>query len=132
MANIYKGVGVSWGVGSTAVTTVFGTFKLQSRDAGLTSETEMLKDENGVTAAKVYFDQKTEATFEYCPTDASAGGAVAPTLPTIGAIFTVTDTTAATYIAGTTWLCDDVQVKSSNTSITRVTVKATKYPGITA
>jgi len=133
VSNIYKGVGINFGV-SSSVCAQFGTFTLQSRDIGFTSETELIKNSDGNTIAKVYFDQKREGTFEYIPLGAS-GGANAPTLPAIGDVATVTDSVTpavAWFATGSNWLVDDVQVKSSNTSATRVTVKMTSYPLITS
>lgn len=127
MANIYRGVGVHWGVGTTTAIVAFGTFKLQTRDYSKKSEMETLKDSTGVTVAKIYYDPTEEATFEYIPSAAS-GGVAAPTLPAIGDLITVVDTVSG--VAGTTWLCDDVSTKSSNTSCMRVTVRMTKYPEI--
>ncbi len=129
MANIYKGVGVHWGVNSTGVA-AYGTFKLQSRDHTLKSEMETVRDAEGTTVSKVYYDPNEEATFEYIPTGASGGG-VTPTLPACGDMVTVTDA-AYTRIANTNWLVDEVSTKSSNTSVMRVTVRMTRYPSITA
>lgn len=129
MANIYKGVGCHWGVTSSTAT-AFGTMKLQTRDHTLKSESETIKDADGVTVSKVYYDPTQEATFEYVAT-AVSGGVAAPTLPACGDIFTVVDS-VYTQIASTAWLVDDVSTKSSNTSAMRVTVKCTRYPSITS
>ena len=129
MANIYKGVGVHWGVTSTGAT-AFGTMRLQTRDHTRKTESELVKDADGVTVSKVFYDPTAEATFEYVATAAS-GGAAAPTLPACGDVITVTDA-VYTQIAGTNWLCDEVSTKSSNTSAMRVTVKCTQYPAITS
>lgn len=130
MANIYKGVGVHWGVGSTTCTQ-FGTCKIQSRDHQLKSESETIKDAEGVTVTKIYYDPTQEITFEYIPTAAS-GGVVTPTMPDIGTFITMSNDTAYTAIASKVFLVDDVSTKSSNTGVMRVTVKATHYPQIVA
>lgn len=129
MANIYKGVGVHWGVTSSGAT-AFGTMKLQTRDHTLKSDMDTIRDADGVTVAKIYYDPTQEASFEYIPTGAS-GGAVTPTLPTIGDVVTVTDSTY-TQIAATNWLVDDVSTRSSNTGVMRVTIRMTRYPQITS
>lgn len=129
MANIYKGVGCHWGVGSTGAS-AFGTMKLQTRDHALKSEMESIRDATGVTVAKIYYDPTEEATFEYIPSGVS-GGTVTPTLPAIGDLITVTDSTY-TQIAGTNWICEDVSTKSSNTGVMRVSIRMVKYPEITS
>lgn len=129
MANIYKGIGIHWGVSSSGCT-AFGTMKLQTRDHTLKSESETIKDADGVTVSKIYYDPTQECTFEYIPSGAS-GGAVTPTLPACGDVITVTDS-AYTQVASTAWLVDDVSTKSSNTGVMRVTVKCTRYPSITS
>jgi len=129
LSNIYKGVGCHWGVGSTTAVVAFGTFKLQTRDYTRKSEMETIRDYEGTTVSKIYYDPTEEATFEYVVTAAS-GGVAAPTLPAIGDVITVVDTVSG--VGGTSWLCDDVSTKSSNTSCMRVTVKMTKYPSITS
>ena len=129
MANIYKGVGVHWGVVSSGAT-AFGTMKLQTRDHTLRSEMETVRNADGVTEAKVYYDPTQEATFEYIPSGAS-GGAITPTLPAIGDVVTVTDS-VYTQVAATNWLVDDVSTRSSNTGVMRVTVRMSRYPSITS
>jgi hypothetical protein len=128
MAAIFNGVGAHWGVSSTTCT-AFGTFKLQSRDHKKKSETEMVKDADGVTVSKIFFDPSQEATFEYIPTSATATGSVTPTMPAIGDKLTVADTIYP--ISASNWLVDEVSTKSSNTSVMKVTVQLSQYPQIT-
>lgn len=129
MPNIYKGVGCHWGVSSSTVSTVTGKF--QSRDHSKKSETDAIKDGDGVTVGKVYFDPTEEASFEYIPTSVTVNGDLTPTLPAIGDLLTVTDT-KYTAIAATNWLVEDVSTKSSNSAAMRVSLKLTKYPQITS
>jgi hypothetical protein len=130
MANVYHGVGVHWGTSSTTSTTL-GTLKLQSRDHEKKSEMEAVKDGDGITVGKIYYDQMDEATFEYIPTSSTVNGTLTPTLPAIGDLISISDTTY-TAIAGATWICESVSTKSSNTSALRATVKLVKYQSITA
>ena len=130
MANTYKGVGVHWGVNSTTVT-AFGTCKIQSRDHSKKSQSETIKDSEGVTVSKIYYDPTEEISFEYVPTTAT-GGTATPTLPDIGTFITMSNDTAYTAIANKVFIVDDVSTKSSNTSAMRVTIKATYYPQITS
>jgi hypothetical protein len=128
MANVYTGVGIHWGVGSSGITS-FGTFKLQTTDHTKKSKVEEITDGDGNTVGKVYYDLMEEGTFEYIPTGVSSGS-ITPTLPNVGDKFTVTDT-VYTQLAATNWLVDEVNIKRSNTSAMKVSVKCSKYAAIT-
>jgi hypothetical protein len=105
--------------------------KFQTIDHDYSSESEEVMDGDGAVVGLNFYKFKEEATFEYIAT-ASSGGANSPTLTTVGATLTVTDTTADTNIAGTSWKVTKVSVKRSNTASQRVTVSLVKYPGITS
>ena len=128
--NKYHGVAVNFGVAS-AIGTVTGLF--QTRDHSHEADNEVIRNGTGDEVVKTFYATGRETcTFEYVAS--AAGGAVGNatvTYPTVGDMFTVTDTNYPA-IAGTTWLCDGVDVKGSNTTAARVTVKATKYPLITS
>lgn len=133
MANIYKGVGCHWGVGSTTYTLTNG--KLQTRDHGKKSEKESIKDADGVTVNVTYYDPNEEATFEVVTTGSAGTGNVIPVIPACGDVVTFTDA-VYTAISGSAtgtnvWLVDDVSTKGSNTAALRVTVKCIRYTGIT-
>lgn len=133
MANIYKGIGIHWGVGSTTYTLTNG--KLQTRDHTKKSEMETVKDADGVTVQKTFYDPSEEATLEVVITGSAGTGNVTPVLPACGDIVTLTDTTYLAISGSATgtnvWMVDDVSTKSSNTSAMRATFKLTRYMGIT-
>ncbi len=132
MANIYKGVGIHWGVGST--THELHNGKLQTRDHTLKSEMETVRDAEGVTVNKTYYDPNQEATLEFVTTGSAGVGNAKPELPAIGDVVSLSDD-VYTQIAGTVtganvWMVDEVSTKSSNTSAMRVTIRITRYNGI--
>jgi hypothetical protein len=123
--NKYHGIAVSFGVASQ-IGSVVGVF--QTRDHGLESDNEIIRNGTGDEVEKTFYGTGRETcTFEYVAsqTGGPAGNATV-TYPTIGDAFTVTDTNYPA-IAGTSWLCDGVDIKGSNTTAVRVTVKATRY-----
>lgn len=129
---IYHGVKVHWGVGSSTAIGVSGTFVLQGRDHGMTADAEVIQDATGFAVNKTYYNHNESATFDYVPTDTYDGaGNLTPSIPTVGALVTVTDTVYTT-IAGTNWLIDSISTKSSNTSAMRVTLTLSRYGLITA
>jgi len=131
MSMIYKGVGVTWGTSSTTFSTGMGTFYLQSRDHSKKAENKSIKDGNGETRGKVFFDQTEEASFEYIPiSSGTVNGSLVPTIPAIGDLFTVSDS-IYTAIAGV-YLVEDISTKSSNNGALKATVKLMKYPYITS
>ena len=123
----YRGIGVNFGI-SSSLANITGA--MQTRDHQYRSETEMVRNSYGDTVAKIYYDASEEATFSWIATGTS-GGSITVTLPTIGALLTVTDA-GYTQIAGTTWLVDDVSTAGSNTGAVKVTAKLSKYPNITS
>lgn len=128
--NKYHGVAVNFGVGS-AIGSVTGVF--QTRDHALEADNEMIRNGTGDTVEKTFYDTGRETcTFEYVASQAgAASGAATVTYPTVGDAFTVTDATY-TQIVGTSWLCDSVDIRGSNTTAVRVTVRATRYALITS
>lgn len=128
MATTYRGVGVCWGVGTTAVSTVTGA--LQTRDHTLRADMDETRNGEGVVVQKTYYNPTEEASFEFVASGTN-GGTVTPTLPAIGSLLTVTDT-VYTPISGSAWLVDEVSTAGSNTSAVRITLRMTKYPNITS
>lgn len=124
---VHKGVGVHWGVSSTGCTG-FGTFALQSRDLSKRADSEVIQDATGFATNKTFFNHTDSATLEVVFTG-SSGGNLTPTIAEIGDTLTITDS-VFTQIAGTTWIVEDVSVRSSNTTAMRATVNLTKYPKI--
>lgn len=128
---VHRGLKVHWACGSSTITTGIGTFKLQSRDHSLNADTDMVQDATGYVVNKTYFNHTETATLDYVPTDTGSGGDLTPTIPALGNILTITDT-VYTAIAGTNWMVDGVNTKSSNTSAMRVTLNLTRYGNITS
>ena len=133
MPNIYKGVGCHWGVGSTTYTLTNG--RLQSRDHSRRSEMETIKDAEGVTIGKYFYDQNESATFEAVITGSAGSGVAVPILPAVGDAVTLTDTNYIAISGSTTglnvWLVQDVATKSSNTSAMRITFELVRHAGMT-
>jgi len=129
MANVYKGIGVHWGVNSSTLSVVTGKF--QTREHEKKAEMEVIRDGDGTTVGKVYYDPNESATFEFYPSSATPGGQVAPILPNIGDMLTVTDS-VYTGIASSYWLVEGVDTKSANNGAMKVNIKLAKYPAITS
>jgi len=133
MSNIHKGVGCHWGVGSTTYTLTNG--KLQTRDHTRKSEMETVRDADGITVNKTYYDPNEEGTLEFVITGSAGTGNAAPVLPSIGDVVTLTDS-VYTQVSGSAtglnvWLVEDCSTKSSNTSCMRATFKLQRYAGMT-
>lgn len=129
--NYYHGLNIRWGTGTT-VSTAFGTSAvIQTIDIEKKVDEAEIKNQYGATVAWVGFDAKKEATFEYVAADAQspAGNAVV-TQPTQGDMITVSG--GETEVNGTTWIVKNVVEKAMNTDATKVTVRATLYPLISA
>ena len=128
--NKYHGLRVNFGVAST-IGSVVGIF--QSRDHGLEADNELIRNGTGDHVTKVFYDTGRETcTFEYVASQAGAAdGSATVTHPTVGDVFTVADANYAP-IVGTSWLADSVDIRGSNTTAARVSVKATRYALITS
>lgn len=83
----YHGVGVNFGV-SSSLAAVTGAF--QTRDHNYASSNESIMDGAGAFVEDTTYGLYETATFEYVATGAS-GGSVTVTVPTVGALLTVTD-----------------------------------------
>ena len=129
MTNTYHGVSVNFGMPGTSVGSATGQF--QTNDHGLTSDNEIIRDGTGAEITKTYYAFKSTATFEYVATGAGGpSGAAGVVYPAVGQMVTVTDTNY-TNLASTYWLIESVDVKRSNTTSARVSLKLTLYPSIT-
>lgn len=121
-------VGINWGVGST-ISSVFGSF--QSRDHHIKAQAEDIKDGGETTVSKVYWDSIEESTFSYVAIQNGPNlfGTAPVSFPSIGMFVQVFDSVLYPVIAGF-WLVDDIDINSSNTAATRVTLRLTRYPFI--
>lgn len=129
--NYYHGLNIRWGTGTTT-STAFGTSAvIQTIDVEQKVDESEIKNQYGATVAWVGFDAKKEATFEYVAADAQApAGNAVVTQPTQGDIITVSG--GETVVNGTTWIVKSILEKAMNTDATKVTVRATLYPLISA
>jgi hypothetical protein len=124
MANAYRGITtMTFGANSTTSTIIVG--KIQSIDHEYKNEVASVKDADGKTVARAYYDFNEEATFEYYATE------VNPTITSNGTLCTITDATV-TGIAGTTWIVESMSSKVTNTDYYKITLKISKWPGISA
>jgi len=132
--NVYHGLNLRWGtvgLGSTA----FGTSALiQSADIENQAEQALVKDQSGNTVARADFDFKDTATFEYVTAvSGSASGNATITKPSVGQMITVTDSVGAgSDLSGSMWIVDNASQKQMNTDACKISVKATRYCGITS
>jgi len=122
-------VSVNFGVGST-ITGVTGSF--QRRDHDKISEVESVRNGSGTTVTRVYYDSHDEATFEYVLGDGTNNSPSASvSLPTVGNFLTVADSNYS-ELAASTWLIDHVASAATNVSSLRVTLRLSKWPGISS
>jgi hypothetical protein len=121
-------VGVSFGI-SSSIGSVSGAFQTLTHNQK--AEIEQVRNGDGATVTKVFYDPSEEATFEYVAIGSNGSKDAVVTSGSVGSFVTVTDAQYA-GIAGTTWLVDDVTINGSNTTSKRVTLKLTRYPAITS
>ena len=121
-------VGVNFAISSSLAAM---TGAMQTRDHEYKTEVESIRDGSGTTVSRVYYDASEEATFEYVATGTNGVVNATVTVPTNGALMTVTDASYSA-IAGSTWIVENVATKVSNTSAVRVTVKLSRWPGISS
>lgn len=124
---LIKGVGVEWALANVTLG-ITGSFKLQDGDHTVKSETDVIKDANGETVTKTYYDNTEEATFTYVPTGTS--GSVNIGGQAIGTVLTITDTHSPW--AGTNWIVEEFTQKRTNTGAARATVKLWRSNNITS
>ena len=97
MAVIQKGLGVAWGITSTAYTFAGSAKVLTPEEIGYEKEAEILEHKNrvGETCGLVIFDQKQRYRLRVYPNGASLAAPEAITLPAIGDSLAITDSTDA-------------------------------------
>lgn len=122
----YHGIGVNFGV-SSSLAGVTGAF--QTRDHNVQASNESVMSGGGEFVEDTTYGGFETAVFEYVATGVS-GGAVPVTVPTVGALLTVTDAGYAA-IAQTNWIVRSVDVRGSNTTATRVTCNLWRATAIT-
>lgn len=124
----YHGVGVNFGV-SSSLAGVTGAF--QTRDHNYQASNESIMNGNGDFVEDTTYGTFETAQFEYVATSTGPSGNITVTVPTVGAIITVTD---AGYpaIAQTNWIVRSVDVRGSNTTATRVTCNLWRAAAITS
>ena len=101
---------------------VFTGFFIQSGDVSMMAENEMIKDDNGDSAARVWYDQSRKGTLEWIPKGTSIANAlVASTINTIplGSFLKIGTCTAMPDLQAM-WKITDLKVSKSNTSAAKV------------
>ena len=124
----FHGVGVNFGI-SSSLAAITGAF--QTRDHTYGAEMEEVTSGYGEVVATATYKFANDATFEYVATGAGPSGTIVPTLPTVGALLTITDL-SYTQIAATNWIVTKVSTKGSNTSALKVTCDLKQYALITS
>ncbi len=125
----YRGVGCHWGASSTTSTIISG--QVQTRDHDKLAEMEAIKNGDGTTVGKVFYDHNSKCTFTFIPTQASLTGTLNPSYPAVGTLVTLTDS-VYTDIAGTNWICEKVSTKSANNGALKIDLELSQYPSITS
>lgn len=128
----YQGVGISFGIGTVTGGPVTG--KLQTLEWTKNADTENVRDDNGTTVARVFFDPNQDATFEYVVTGANSTTADTNcTLVDPGAMVTITATGGAAAINGQIFSVESQpKLNRSNAGVARVTIPLKRYASITA
>lgn len=119
--------------GTTFTITGVGTLILQDMDHAKEADKEDILDEDSELAARTWFNRREKATFNYIVKGSDLAGAkTQSTIPALGAIGTVANTTTYAAVAGTNWEVIGVSTKGSNTTALRVSLQLEKNAGITA
>lgn len=132
MSNTYLGVGVNFGLPGTGITgTGIGTFTLQSQEHKKSRDKDTIRDANGTEVQATLYNPTEEATFEYFITASTGAAAItASTIPDVGAIVTVTNSTDYAAIAATSWFVwDDPVLSASNTKAKSVKLMLKRWTG---
>lgn len=135
MANVFLGTAVSFGVAGTTALTGYasGTFKLQSEDHAKSASVDTVKDADGISVQRTYYDPSETATFTFFLAAASQAAMTtflgsATSLVNIGSISTVTNA-ADVAIAGTNWIVTGIKAKRTNTSAKEITLDLERFTG---
>lgn len=131
MAVKQKGIGVVWGVSSSAYSYTGSATVLTVKSTGQSyrksAQKFECKDANGETNGLVFFDARQELTLRVYPSAATIAAAkTANVLPAPGDKFTVTDSDDPD-VAGTTYVVDECSKEKVNNGITTFDVRMTEY-----
>lgn len=127
MANIFAGIGVIQGVGSTTATAL-GTCVIKSRDYHRKGKKIELMDAYGNQTGLVYTQIMQDATIEYYPTSATLTGSFAVTMPNVGDKITITS--ADIPFSGSNWYVNGASLKNTNEDYVIISVEVSQYPNI--
>lgn len=130
MAEIYKAIGVVWGISSTQLGYA-GTANWATTPTGQTLRKSASKvkvpNKTGGTQGLVFYDPIKELDLEVFPSAATLANAkLANVLPAIGDKFTITDADGDTEIVGD-WVVEECSKMRKNDSYVTFTVKLVKY-----
>lgn len=126
MANIHGAAGV-WALTGFSIS-LTGSYKFQDADHSVKAEMDVIKDANGETVTKAYYDTTEEITFTGVPTGTSGSVVLNGLSP--GTLFTITDPNSPA--AGANWIVEDFSTKRTNTNFARVTLKCWRSANITS
>lgn len=119
--------------GTTFTITAVGTLILQDMEHSKEADKEDILDEDGDLTARIHYNFREKATFNYVVKGTGIADAkTQSTIPAIGAIGTVANTTSYTAVAGTNWEVMGVRTRGTNTAALRITLELEKNAGITA
>ena len=128
----FYGVAISWGLGVTAMTITGAGMLVQSNDDELTYDTAQIRDQRGTTVAKIFYDPHDSATVEYVATTSGSydSGTSSISYPTQGTMITI-GADSSDPVSGSNWLVDSVTIRKANTDAAKVSLKVSRYGGIT-
>jgi hypothetical protein len=123
---IFNGVNLHWGLGSTTVTVTNAIGIYQ--DAGYNKKIEKNESRNqrGAFNGNTYFNDTEHLTLTWLASDANpASGSAAISSPGLGTSISITSDMP---FSGSGWKVDDISAHATNTGNTTVTGQFTRYP----
>lgn len=128
------GYSISWGLGSNIYTVGPAQVLPQSSDDELSYDTAQVRDGFGITRAYVFYDPRDAVTLEFAVIQSTASYdqyTASMSYPTQGTMISLTGPADGDPISGSNWLCNNVTIRRTNTDVTKIQLKLTRYGGIT-
>jgi len=129
----FYGVAIAWGLGATDYMVSGSYLGLgQSADTELGYDNATSRDQRGKVVQTTFYNPNDKGTFEYIVAVSSSydSGTAPATYPPEGTMITVVGGDAADPISGSNWLVDSVSIRKANTDAVKVSLKLTRYGGI--
>lgn len=121
---VIHGVSVNFGINSSIIG-INGAF--QARDHAYKVENDSIRDGGDTTVSKVYYDPVETAVFTYVAVQPIFGYRNARIdIPYIGQWVQIVDPQYSAINGW--WLCENINVSTSNTTATRVSLNLARYP----